>query len=224
MAIVYAAMAGRELLECRKGIKHGDWLKWVEQHCEFSVDTADRYLGLYTQLKSKLSNSARVRNLIDDKSMSAESLVKLLDRPPSELMPGETETLLTDIRQATQGQTLRQLYFDFGLATAPKPTGGANHLHAFLSKHFPDHPEYLKMALRELPKEVQKAWQKHIVAEMPSESVKREAAQAAWRMIVRELRQEGLDKKSYSYLTRAELEEVHGALLDVKKAISEALK
>lgn len=229
MAIVYAAMAGRELSECAKKVKHGGWEKWVEKNCEFTRMTAWRYMELAEKLRDKLANVTHV--LQTDGAFPharVRNLVELLDRPPSELLPAEMETLLTDLREATKGETLRQLYFDFGIASLPKPTGGANHLHSFLQKAYPDHPEYLKMTLRELPKAVKTAWEKHLADERekgdPNHDTDKFLADQRWTRIIRELRDECLKEKSYALLTRAKMEELHGALIDCKREISEVLK
>jgi len=224
MAIVYAAMAGRELIEWKKKAGHGRWLTWVENNCEFCDRTAERYIALYEGIKDKLANSAHVRNLMNSTRVS--DLNKLLERPPSELLPEETEILLKELRQATDGNSLRQLYFDLGIVSPPKEKGGANQLHQFLREHYPDHPEYLKMSLRDLPKEIQKAWNDDFKKSgIPvSEEFNRVSYQGLWRHLMMMLRDNALKKKTYSYLDRRELEEVHGTLIDVKKEIMEALK
>ncbi len=225
MAIVYAAMAGRELIEERKKIKHGRWLSWVEVNCEFSAETAWRYVELANKLKAKLLNLAHVQDLNESpESARARNLGLLLDRPPSQLLPAETETLLKDLREATKGQTLRQLYFDFGIATQPKALGGANHLRAFLREHFPDHPEYLDMPLRDLPKEVDKEWRKHLVDSLPAARDLAERYREIWSRLIQELREHGLDKKTYAFLKRDEIEGIYGSLIDLKKEFAEVLK
>jgi hypothetical protein len=226
MAIVYAAMAGRELIEKRKGIKHGGWLKWVEKNCEFSDCTAWRYMSLAEQLKGKIvgviDKSCSVQDLIGRTKF--EAIIQLLDRPPSELLPAETEKLLADIRAATEGQTLRQLYFDFGLATPPKPVGGANHLHAFLKEAYPNKPEYLEKPLDKLPKEVQAAWKKHLREKDPNDDTEAFLANDTWKILIRHLREECLEKKTYALLPRAMIETIYGTFIDVKRELQEVLK
>ena len=226
MAIVYAAMAGRELLECRKKIKHGGWEKWVEANCEFSLVTAWRYMETSNQLREKISNLSCTKDL-EGKEKSRESLIKLLDRPPSELLPNETEQLLTDIRAATKGQTLRQLWFDFGLDTPPKPVGGANHLHGFLKQAYPDHLEYLTVPLKDLPKDVVKAWEKHLEDETrlpPGETMAHLTAKEFWERVLGEMHQDFSKFKRYAHLDIAELKDVSENLLDARRKIDELIK
>ncbi|MFA7334831.1 MAG: DUF3102 domain-containing protein [Kiritimatiellia bacterium] len=235
MAIVYAAMAGRELIEQRKKIKHGGWIKWVEKNCEFSVDTAERYQGVYQGLHEKLPNSARVRNLENSdnssitKDLPVDSLLKLLERPPSQLLPEETELLLTDIRQATEGQTLRQLYFDFGLATPPKPTGGANMLHAWLRKEYPGKPEYIETKFDKLPADVKEAWKKYLrereSAGLPEGmTLEHFDANTWWTNILGEIHLETTNTKRFLSLDLEELKNVSMSLLDTKRVIDETIK
>lgn len=223
MSIVYAAMSGRELEERRKKIGHGGWDKWVEKNCEFNRITAWRYMTIAGQLKDKIQMFNALN--ISEKADSQAALIKLLDRPPSELLPAETEQLLKDIRQATEGQTLRQMYFDLGLASPPKPTGGANHLHSFLKKNYPGHPEYLKLTLRDLPKDVKAAWEKHLrEAKDPNDDTEVFLATDTWETLIRHLREECLDKKSYALLPRAMIEKINGVLIDCKREFTEVLK
>jgi hypothetical protein len=247
MAIVYAAMAGRELIEQRKKIKHGGWEKWGDKNCGFSTDTALRYVGLYSGLNEKLlrlaeskalpdaSNPARVRDLENgantsiDNDLPAEALLKLLERPPSELLPEETEQLLSDIRKATEGQTLRQLYFDFGLATPPKPTGGANMLHAWLRQAYPDRPELIETKFTKLPEDVVAAWKKFLLERdsaglPPGMTPDHYDANVWWTEKLREIHLEITNTQRYLNLELEELKTVSMSLLDAKRVIDDLIK
>lgn len=227
MAIVYAAMAGRELLECRKKIKHGGWEKWVEKNCEFNAVTAWRYATIAEQIGDKIQIFNALK--ISDGKEPHAALLKLLERPPSELLPAETEQLLSDIRRATEGQTLRQLYFDFGLATPPKPTGGANHLHAFLKGNYAAHPEYLEKPLADLPPAVQAHWKKYLEDKEreglpPGMTMAHHTAKEFWERILGEIHRDLTQFKSYAHLDIAELKDVSENLLDARRKIDDLIK
>lgn len=228
MAIVYAAMAGRELIECRKKIKHGGWEKWVAANCEFTLMTVWRYMELAEKLQTQLANLSCTKDLEGHPNLThVLDLNKLLARPNSELLPAEMETLLTDLREATKGQTLSQLYLDFGIASLPKPTGGANHLHGFLKQAYPDHPEYLTMPLDKLPKDVQAAWKKHLEDEdrLPEGETRAHfTAKDYWDRIMKSIHEDLSRQKFFAHLDLQELKTISEALLDAKRKIDDLIK
>jgi hypothetical protein len=211
LAILYAARCGFELLAAKKAIPYGKFEKF-KQDLGFPHGTAANYMNFAMEFE-KRSDFQLVGNL---KNLPS----------PSEAFNDEYIAITDSIQKLTSGKTLTQLYFDWGIKSTAQTLGGANQLHAFLREHYPDHPEYLKMSLRDLPKEVQKEWEKHprAGAVPTSEESNRRIYQAIWRNLVSNLRQNGLTEKNYSYLMRNELEEVYGTLIDLKKEIMEALK
>lgn len=73
-AVECAIKCGEILLQKKKALGHGNWLKWRKANLRFSDDTAERYMTLWrktkelssqsdSQEKSDGSNSAYVRNL-----------------------------------------------------------------------------------------------------------------------------------------------------------------
>src|SRR5205814_1603457 len=42
--VEYAIQAGEALIIVKNDVRHGDWLKWVGEHFEASVDTAENYM------------------------------------------------------------------------------------------------------------------------------------------------------------------------------------
>ena len=211
LAVLYAARCGFELLAAKEELPHGSFEKF-KVALGFPKGTAYNYMCLAAEFE-KRSNVQLVEHL--------KELPK-----PTELINKQYVALVDSIQKLTSGKTLTQLYFDWGIKSTAQTLGGANQLHAFLGEHYPDHPEYLKMSLRDLPKDVRKAWdadfKKHGIP--ISEETNRVLYQGAWRHLMMTLRENALIKKSYSYLDRHELEEVHGTLIDVKKEIMEALK
>ena len=211
LAVLYAARCGFELLAAKTKLAHGKFNKFKEE-LGLPWATAYNYMCLAAEFE-KRSNIQLVEYL------------KAL-KNPTQVFSEQYIALTESIQKFTDGKTLTQLYFDWGIKSTAQTLGGAHVLHAFLREHYPDHPEYLKMSLRDLPKDVQQAWEKlsGAGAVPTSEEANRRIYQYLWRNLVSSLRENGLTKKTYSYLMRDELEEVYGTLIDLKNEIMEALK
>lgn len=211
-----ALRIGILLLKAKENLKHGEFEPWLENNV---TEVRRRQAFNFMRL---------ARIFIEQKQIEPSKAYLLCEAKSEQVVTAEPKAkkLVQAVFEFIQDKSLNDLFKEHGIKDPPKPKGGANHLHQFLREHYPDHPEYLKMSMRQLPKEVEKAWRKHIceTALKPTEQFNRITYQAVWRNLVRGLRENGLEKKSYSYLTRQELEEVHGALIDVKKEIQEALK
>jgi hypothetical protein len=59
----HAMGAGDALIQAKKQVGHGGWLKWLRDRCNLSEDTAERYMLLARHRQQLEANSARVRNL-----------------------------------------------------------------------------------------------------------------------------------------------------------------
>lgn len=98
----------------------GGWEKWVEQNCDFSAKTAQRYISVADGIKTRLQQVGMAKNL-----------AAIVDIAPSSLDAGQREKLLKSVSKVTEGQTLQQLYLDFGITKAdPRANlrkGGATH-------------------------------------------------------------------------------------------------
>jgi chromosome segregation ATPase len=46
MAVVYAARCGAKLSEVKSGLKHGEWLPWLQENCQVGERQARRYITL----------------------------------------------------------------------------------------------------------------------------------------------------------------------------------
>src|SRR5687768_17211090 len=60
-AVQHARRAGQLLLEAKKQVTHGDWKKWVKDHCKFSLRTAQTYMVLarrWPELQQKAQRAA----------------------------------------------------------------------------------------------------------------------------------------------------------------------
>jgi hypothetical protein len=53
--VQHAVIVGQKLIEAKRKLKHGEWLKWVEEHCEFHVSSAKRYMT-HARNRSKLGD------------------------------------------------------------------------------------------------------------------------------------------------------------------------
>lgn len=79
--LAHAVRAGVLLIEAKASLKHGGWMKWVQQRCEFSQSTAERYMRV-----AGLPNSARVPNL------SFREALKLLAEPKDQSVHYSSES------------------------------------------------------------------------------------------------------------------------------------
>jgi hypothetical protein len=105
-----AAMVGLELQKVKVALKKsatgGTFDDWLEQHEEqigFSRRTAFRYTALAENLKSKLLKS------------QDHSVVVLIGKAPSDLNDRQVKTLLLAMHKSVDGQSLSELYEDFGI-------------------------------------------------------------------------------------------------------------
>lgn len=117
----FAVLCGLELARLKVELSHvTNWQQWVGANCEFSYETGQRYIRVAEGIKGKALKSAQ----------SAEAIA-LLETAPSKLDSKGRATLVQTVGKVTEGDTLRQLYLDFGIIKAtPKDNlkrGGATH-------------------------------------------------------------------------------------------------
>jgi len=123
----YAILCGLELKQIRKklakpgkrsDLSHssgGGWAGWVKDNCEFGAETARKYIAVADGV------SGRIGAKLDG----------LMELAPSAMDTDQHQKLLKTVSKSTQGQSLQQLYLDFGIIKA-NPTdnlrkGGATH-------------------------------------------------------------------------------------------------
>lgn len=128
----YAILCGLELQRIRAEVAKpgkrsdlptalsGGWESWVEANCEFSIKTAQRYMAVAEGVKGRLAQEK-----------VSKSILGLIDTAPSALADNDRASLLKSVSKITEGQTLQQLYLDFGICKAdPRSNlkkGGATH-------------------------------------------------------------------------------------------------
>jgi len=211
-----ALRIGILLLKARENLKHGEFEPWLEKNV---IEVRRRQAFNFMRL---------ARIFIEQKHIEQSKAYLLCEAKSEHVITAEpkTQKMVQQVFDFIQDKSLNDLFKEHGIKDTPKPLGGAHVLHAFLREHYPDNPEYLKMSLKQLPKAVQKKWDEYgKKTRIPvSEEENRLFYQGTWRDLMRTLSENALEKKSYSYLDRHELEQVHGTLIDVKREIQEALK
>lgn len=111
-AVSFAVMAGLELSAAKASIGHGNFLNWIAKNCEFSDETARRYMQLSDRMLESGAMKAVIKELPAGQVQTA----------------GDRKALLAAIKEMTDGHTLQQLYFDFGIMKAkPIPDRGGAH-------------------------------------------------------------------------------------------------
>lgn len=72
-----AALTGLCLLRERTALPHGDWIPWVEAHCEFSRRTASSYLGAAERAIAQLYPGVPVEEI--DPQAAWDDLARLIE-------------------------------------------------------------------------------------------------------------------------------------------------
>jgi hypothetical protein len=117
IAIWCAACCGQVLIERKKEIGHGGWMKFLKV-LPFSVDTAERYARLAEEWKTRTGQIPHtVRNL--EPALLAGGSRAVLE------LTDDQYTEIAEQTERTVGETtLRQLYFDWGICKPPYRPGG----------------------------------------------------------------------------------------------------
>lgn len=111
VAVICAAQAGAEFSNIKDQCERGEWMKVLKQ-LPFGKSTVYKYIKVADEFQLRLSQG--------------EDAIDLLTLPsPQELISGDHSELVSKINTVTGEQTLRQLYFEWGICKAPKALGGA---------------------------------------------------------------------------------------------------
>ena len=189
----WLVLAGNALLEEKKKVGHGGWDLWVAENCEFNLRTAQRYIALAIGVKNK----ALQHNIKD-----TSELIPLLRTPVDELSPKNQEHLLYLVHKLTDGQTVQQLYMDFGITKAPQGSGAKGGHHPALGNG---------------------------EAELPDPNSMEEKAKLMIIPTYNKLVEEFYYKTpnnlpQWSYLPRKELESIDATLMDMRNEIKAVLQ
>jgi hypothetical protein len=169
-ATAYAILCGLELQRTRAEIaapgkrsdlRHpggGGWQDWVAENCNFSLTTAKKYMAVAEGVKGRLAQS----NL-------SKSLAAIIDTAPSALGEDQRQSLIQSVAKVTHGDSLRDLYMDFGITKAnPHQNlrkGGATHTKGSKSSRnldAEDAQEYATRILIDLAKFIQGGNHQHL--------------------------------------------------------------
>src|SRR5262245_40621328 len=66
-SVEHAIKAGDLLLEAKAQIKHGQWLPWLQEHCELSERSAQLYMRI---AKERETIEAQIRNGVADLTLN----------------------------------------------------------------------------------------------------------------------------------------------------------
>lgn len=104
-AVRHAVAAGELLLEAKRRLRHGQWSGWVEQHCKFSLRTAQVYTQLARELPKLGSAKAQhvahlslrdaIAAVARDTSMAARLPAPVVKKALEEAEPGQFRTVLS---------------------------------------------------------------------------------------------------------------------------------
>jgi len=110
VSLLLAAKAGAKLSAIKDRCEHGEWQKVIAA-LPFSSETARRYRALADELQDRMNECGNPFDLL------------ALPEPEHFCLP-EYADQINQIQQVTGEQTLRQLYFDWGICKTPKALGG----------------------------------------------------------------------------------------------------
>lgn len=110
VSVICAAQAGAEFSKIKSDCPRGIWMR-VLKTLPFSTETVRKYIKVAEELQARLSEENGGFNLLELPS-------------PEELITGDHSDVVDLINQVTGEQTLRQLYFDWGIVRKAKALGG----------------------------------------------------------------------------------------------------
>jgi hypothetical protein len=203
-AVLYAIMAGFELMAARAQIRHGQWQAWLKAHCPVSQMTAWRYMELAERRTKQVANLTPVLDLTRQLA-------------PHEWTPAQREQIVQAVREATKGEMVKQLYLDLGIVGGdPYHAGGFAPLLAWLRR---EHPECKAKAIADLPPEIRAEWEEHLKilraeAGMDAQGKVRKTWGKALDRLFRMV-----EAKQFAVLTHEEIQHAAGLFGDMHRAL-----
>lgn len=110
----YALLCGFELHAARAQSEHGQWEEWVADNCPFTSRTARKYMAA---AEKKFKDIPKLANVMDF----------TVGVSPAQLQPQQRNLLVQSLRDATDGETMRQMYLDLGIIKADGKKRGGDH-------------------------------------------------------------------------------------------------
>ena len=146
-SVLCAAIAGAIMHLKKKACKHGEFRAWMESMGDesgISLATCYRYMSLADEMANRLKALPLGKRMLfvqdPEAAEGRRPILQLLAGLNPEYMSTDQETLVAaTVREVTNDQTLRQLYFDWGIMKnkAATRTGGDMEVQAWLQEHYP---------------------------------------------------------------------------------------
>jgi len=208
-AVLYAIMAGFELMAARAQLRHGQWEAWLKAHCPVHPATAWRYMELAERRTKQLPNLARVQDLTRQLA-------------PHEWTPAQREQVMAAVRDATVGESVKQLYLDLGIVKGdPYQAGGFAPLISWLRKEFPD---CKARRVEDLPPEIRAEWEEHLKRLRAEIGMEEQAkVRKTWGRALDKLFRL-VEKRSFACLTPEEIQHAAGLCRDMHRALCDHMK
>jgi len=114
-AVEQAMLAGNLLLQAKGKVPHGEWLPWLQEHCEVSVRSAQGYMRLalkVPELDVDIRNGVALLPLREALGLMAEP--REAPAPDEDSLPALLDFWLTEIDEANRraGRIYERLYDD----------------------------------------------------------------------------------------------------------------
>jgi hypothetical protein len=117
IAVWAAACCGQALIERKKAIGHGGWMKFLKV-LPFGYDTASKYMDLAEEWRTR---TGQIPTTI---GISSENRAKLLTGEVMNLDAADIAQITEEVVGQVGETSLRQLYFDWGICKPPYKPGG----------------------------------------------------------------------------------------------------
>jgi hypothetical protein len=144
-AAMHVVLCGFELIAARAQLSPDTpWEEWVEKNCEFSRMTAYKYCEAAKRKHNRIPEFKRISGFA-------------LGVSPESLSVDQRKELFAAVREATDGETIQQMYFDLDICRKPSDyePGGNAKLIAWLLNH---HPDCKAKKFADLPPAIKKEW------------------------------------------------------------------
>jgi hypothetical protein len=147
---------------------------------------------------------------------------------PTDLAPEQRKQLMAAVKDATDGQSWKQMGLELGIFSPPKALGGDNLFLSWVREHYPELEAQTKTR-RDLPKDIRAewdAWLKERNSNQPDTRAQMDAdlARGRWKLHVDAICDEVFKKKSHAHLNQQDIKDAFESLRDVCKALKELIR
>jgi hypothetical protein len=191
-SVLCAAIAGAVMHQKKKSVKHGEFGDWIEALADevgISRRTCTSYMALADEMAARLKELPKGKRVsflgaeLEDGATKRPILQLLADLNPADLGSEQALLVADAVRDVTNDQTLRQLYFDWGIMKdkSGTRTGGDMEVQAWLKEHY---PKLAGTKLNALPASIRAEFVAYRESRKPTEAVtlagQREDARRWW--------------------------------------------